>query len=233
MKIAVIDDEKLCRDHLISLIKAYPKVEFEIEEFCSGEKFLESDIEKYSIAFLDIEMPEMNGIETATKILEKKASILIFYVTNHNSYISKALRCNTFQFITKPINQEELFIDLNRALIEIKRNIKFIKVIWNGQKERLFIQDILYIESNNKIIKIVMMNDSVYNYSKKLSELLEELKFFNFELCHKSYIVNLQHVEAINTDNVELSNHKFVPMSKRFKKRFKCALNLFINEVTL
>lgn len=192
-----------------------------------------SNITSYAIVFMDIEMPGIDGIETAIKIKEIKPTILIIYVTNYQAYISKAFRSQAFQFLVKPVTKEDLYLDLDRAMIEIKKSVEKIKINWNGVENHIVIFDIVYVESDNKKVIFNMRDGKVYLYTSKLTELSKKLDVFDFAMCHKSYLVNLRCVQRIENNHIILSNGNTVPTSKGYRQKFKSSYNLFLGSVEL
>ncbi|MEG1608241.1 MAG: LytTR family DNA-binding domain-containing protein [Clostridia bacterium] len=232
MKIAIVDDAKECRDRLYDLLKAYDS-QFEIEMFDSGNTFLKSDIKSFMIVFLDIEMPEIGGIEIAQQVLAIAPSIVVFFATNFVSYVSKALRIKPFQFLVKPIRLEDLTIDLDRAKSVIKKRKKTIDLNRKAPQDIVFIKDIEYIECRNKRVSAHMSDKDIVCCHKRLSDFAQELDMFDFVICHKSFLVNMEQINFIKKDGgLIMNNGEFAPISKGCKKEFLKRYTFFLNEVT-
>ncbi len=236
MKIAVCDDEKVSRNRIIGFIKPYQEkdVEITICEFCCGEDLVAAyeSGEYFDIIFLDIQMTNIDGVETAKKIRETDKNTIIFFITSYISFISDTLRVGTFQFLVKPVEKEEFNIDFERALEAFR--ISHYKYLFK-QKEGtciIEIKEIFFIEVYKKHL-FVNTGKNIFECTGTLAEEEKKLKSYNFVLCHKSYLVNLRYIKFIGIDNIQLTNGKQIPLSKNFKADVKAALNDYILECSV
>ncbi|MDF2674909.1 MAG: DNA-binding response regulator, partial [Clostridiales bacterium] len=113
-KVVIVDDEK---DMRMLLKKAIEKVNgFEtIGEAENGEraiKLIESS--RPHVVFLDVEMPELDGVECAKRILEINPDTIIIFATGHNEYMSEAFELYAFDYLIKPFKMERVFTTLER-----------------------------------------------------------------------------------------------------------------------
>ena len=116
MNIAVVDDEKVIRQHICSLInKQSPGCR--LMSFASGEELVQSNI-RFDIIFLDIRMEGLNGIETAKNLKEKQKDILLIFITGMKEYVFDALDLYAFQYLLKPLDEKKFGEVLERALAE-------------------------------------------------------------------------------------------------------------------
>ena len=157
ISIAICDDEKCYVDELINLIRdnTPDNIQYNLYSFYSGEELVKA-IEKdtIDILFLDIEMKEINGIEIGRIVKQKIPNCIIFFVTNHNNYITDIFRLGSFQFLQKPINYEDFKYDYNRALIKYKNDHMYIEIKLNGSTRNVLLGEIKFIEVNIREIKI-------------------------------------------------------------------------------
>lgn len=155
--------------------------------------------QKPDVAFLDISLPDMDGIELAKKIREIAPNIFIVFVTVHERYIWKAGEAFYTAYILKPIDEEQVKSTFNHIL-----HIAFLprtpdKILVNQDNEEIFIETdkIIYIEKEkaSRYVKIHCF-DGVYRTRQTLEKMGEELgaKFF---CSYKSFIVNLEYVDRI------------------------------------
>ncbi len=117
MKIAICDDEQIFRDTLYKKLVKYNKT-FEIKEFRTGRELIDSRI-KFDIIFLDIEMPELNGMDTAKKLRKLSVGSIIIFLTSHIECIQDAFKVKAFRFLSKPVQEDAL----NEALEEAEKEI--------------------------------------------------------------------------------------------------------------
>ena len=120
MKIAICDDNEVIVHNVKSALSEckYISSQTSIEEFYSGENLMEAykSGKTFNIVFLDIQMNQMNGIETAKKIKYLQKDVILIFLTGHNNYVNEAFRVQAFQYLMKPVKREEILKEFKRAL---------------------------------------------------------------------------------------------------------------------
>lgn len=227
MRIAIVDDEKIYRDQIEKLIKGFDN-ECEVFQFSSSEEFLNEDFKRFHLVFLDIEMGEINGVEAGAYARSKGASFIIFYVTSHSSYISKALRNKPFQYLSKPIEGAEFLIEFKRALQMLKFKNKKVNLKFRGEVAAVSIRKIKYIESKDRKLYFFSEDNKEYTSTGKIEVIEKDLSLYGFISVHKSYIVNMKYIEEIQESEVVLSNEVRVPMSRSKRQMVKTKFNTYI-----
>ncbi|MNJ35908.1 Transcriptional regulatory protein YehT [compost metagenome] len=114
MKVILVDDERLALDYLERQLMKLAHIELlgkYTNPLIGKEEILQQDVD---VIFLDISLPEINGIELAEQILEKKPDIHIVFVTAYNEHAVKAFELNALDYIVKPIIAERLLITIER-----------------------------------------------------------------------------------------------------------------------
>lgn len=236
MKIAVCDDEKVCRDRILTFLKPYQDANPQItaSEFCSGEDLIRAYVngESFDILFLDIQMQGIDGIETAQKIRETDKNAIVIFITSYVAFVSQTFRAGAFQFLVKPVEQAEFNSDFERAMdaYKISHHKHSLK-----RKEGLIsieINEIYYIEVYHKHL-FVFVEDDKYECVGSLAEEEKKLSTFDFVMCHKSFLVNLRYIKSIGNDSIQLTNGKEIPLSKNYKADVKIAFNEYILECSV
>jgi len=156
------------------------------------------------IAFLDIHMPGMNGIELAKKIREIKPSIFIVFITSYKDYIWKADEVFSVAYILKPYKEKRVKLTFNHILqiTSFSKASKwiFVKSEDNTREIAIETSKILYAkkEAEGNYIIVYCLDGKEYRIRKKLNDLEKELEN-SFFRCHRSYIVtlNVEHIEKI------------------------------------
>ena len=155
MKIAVCDDDKVAREHIVSLVKEQIK-DAEIMTFATGEEMLEVQ-STFDISFLDVEMREISGMDVANHIRQEEqgnTKSIIIFVTGYEKYMNSAFDVSAFHYLLKPIDEEKFRSVSGRALDELyavrERTKRFILVRNSGIQQKVYLKDIYYIESANK-----------------------------------------------------------------------------------
>ncbi len=225
LKIAICDDEDTQRKEIANMIDKVLNLDYKsykIFQFINGEQLAVSLLD-FDIYFLDIQMDNLNGIEIAKKIRRENENAIIIFITGIKDYVFDAFDVRAFHYILKPIDEKKLKEILHSALKQFEKEDKFIIAKTIKQTNKIFLRDIMYIESEGRKLKVHTVNN-VIEYYHKLSELEQKLCYCNFFRCHKSYIVNLKYVDSYdntsillkNSDKIYLSKYKLGDFSKAF-----------------
>ena len=214
ISIAIVDDEKIIREQMKKLIENKMQ-ECVIDTYSLGEELLQAD-KCYDIAFLDIQMEGMNGIETARVLRKKADDMVLIFVTGVKEYVFDAFDEVAFHYLIKPIDEQKFISVFERAVLEAGKK----KQQANGQ---LFVKtryrnvtleqkDILYIESRGKKVEIHTKTDIVDAYAG-IGDLEKQLQG-NFYRCHRGYLVNLAYITEYNNDRINLNNGEIIILAK-------------------
>lgn len=234
LKILVCDDDneslKATRQ-LIDNWKIDKKAEFTVEEKTSGDFILTEKVE-YDIAFIDIEMPGISGLELAEKLKELSPDIIVIVVTSFPDYLDNAMKIKVFRYLSKPLNENRFFVALSdavRAYFNISKNII---VDLKNEVFSVKTKDILYLEKN-KNGSTLHTRKGTFKTNKKVDEWLSVIDQSNcFVYSHSSFVVNLQNVVDFNNTEVKIrkSNDEIITtyMSQRKFRSFKKAFMSFV-----
>lgn len=176
---------------------------------------------------LDINLPDMNGIEIGRRIVRDNPSVKIIFITGHNEYYREAFDLYAYDYISKlilpdrlPKTLKKLEKDCNQHPFELVQNRVWVTT---GSRD-IFIdkEDIIYIQSLGAKLKVVTIHGNYEFYAalKEWDELLDEA-FFK---CHRSYVINLERVlevERGNSATIIMSNGAMIPLSRRRNKEFR------------
>ena len=218
MDIAVVDDEKVIREHICGLVEER-QPESRIEAYATGEELLASG-KRFDIVFLDIQMEGMNGIEAARSLREKNANLgvgdtVLVFITGIKDYVFDAFDLYAFQYLLKPIDEGKFAEVLERAVREAtkkkERRVLFIK----SRNLTLDQSEILYIESRAKKVEIHTVGAAqaieIYAAMDELEGQLGE----NFYRCHRAYIVNMDCITEYDSESITLTNGDRVYLTKK------------------
>ncbi len=226
LNIAICDDDKAHVD----IIKEYiNRINIncapEIIEAYSGEELLELIKGRHiDVVFLDIEMKELNGIETGTKIREFSEDTIIVFLTGYRNYALEAFQIESFQYIIKPIIYEKFNILMQKILIRLKE----IKAYSNINKAFSFktkqeivclkYEDIYYFERQGKKIYVSTQTGN-YEFTGTLKSTMESLDENIFLRCHQGFIVNIDKLLNINSNEIILRGiEEIVPISRKYRQ---------------
>jgi DNA-binding LytR/AlgR family response regulator len=225
MKCVVAEDEQLLRDELVSLLgSTWP--DLEIVAACEdGGSALEAIAEHQpEIAFLDIRMPGLTGLEVATAATEASPATHIVFVTAYNQYAIDAFDRGAVDYLLKPVVRERLVATVKRlkerivsppnedALMGIVEQLKsrlpseakapplqWITASAGKETRLIMIDDVAYFQADNKYT-VVMTAEGEALIRKPIRELLDVLDPDAFKQIHRATIVNLKAIAAITRD---------------------------------
>jgi len=232
IKIAICDDDKIIRDELTTITRDYfTKSNRTIlcKEFESGERLLKAKI-KFDIIFLDIEMPVLNGIETAKKLRNWDVNSKIIYVTNHNNYQGVAYKVRAFDYISKPIVEKAIYHVLSDAIHYIDNRYVPAEFLFKTKQDivKVEVDDIYYFEYAVRKVTMVTAKGTYISSSYSLKEIYEKTYRHNFASPHKSYIVNMLHIKRIKGFHVFVDNDICIPLAQKRAVDFKRKYNDFL-----
>lgn len=217
LSIAVCDDEiiECCNmEKRIKKIIEEMKIPCIIRQFRSGGELLQA-LESFDIVFLDIMMPEMDGMKTAQLFRKKVSDKILIFVSSSREYVFEAYDVEAFQYLLKPVEDRKLKSVLQKAVLKTeRRSQEFIIVSSQRQKKKLFLDDIYYFEIKGRIVD-AHGPEGIFTYYEQMGELENKLQDKGFFRCHKSYLVNLKYVDGYNRQEAVLENGERIVIAKR------------------
>lgn len=213
IKIAICDDEQFFVDEENNIISNYlnsKKLKYEILSYISGQELLKSDINKYDIIFLDMEMPGMDGMEVAMKLRDKGVNAEIVFVTAYVKYSTQGYHVGAFRYIIKDNKIEFTINECLEAFIKIKKICATVlDVVFENSVKKLHTSLIVYIESNKHDLIYHVIEDKhikKYNVRGRVSDCLYLNKYGIYQV-HKGILVNFDYVESIERYKMILKNN--------------------------
>lgn len=175
----------------------------------------------FELMLLDIEMPDMSGMELARIIRRTDQKVLIAFLTNYADFVFDGYEVGAFRYLLKAQANEKLFPLLDEAGTKLEREKHYLLVKAQGEDIRLELTEILYLEADRHDTIIHMEKESrlLKLPISKLSPLLGEA----YAMAHRSYIVNLEYVERLSRKECLMSNGERVPVSRGAFGSLNCA----------
>ena len=236
MKAIIVDDERLARKELISLLGSHPEIEV-VDEAANPDEAVEK-IEKHDpdVVFLDVQMPGKTGFE----MLEEMERVpQVIFTTAYDEFALKAFEYNALDYLLKPIQPERLRESLNK--VNIKTVEKPAKQQKLGSKDQVFVkdgdkcwfvklEDVRLFESDGNYIKAYFdkFKPMIHKSLNALDERLDDRHFFR---ASRKHIINLGWVESIDTWFnggllVQLKGGEKIEVSRRQSARFREMMSL-------
>lgn len=229
LRCCVVDDEPLASGLIASYISKTPFMEL-AGEFSSPKDAISVILDgEVDVVFLDINMPQLNGIEFA-KIIPP--SVRIIFTTAYDSYAVEGFRVNALDYLLKPISYDEFLAAGNRALQWADLNSRkqetahgesdpdYIIVKSEYKLVQIPVKDILYIEGLKDYVKIYTEGaDKSIMTLISMKALEHSLPANKFMRVHRSYIVNLSKIKVIERNRIVFGK-TFIPVSESYKQAF-------------
>jgi two-component system, LytTR family, response regulator len=236
LKCYIVDDEQNAVDALVAMLKK----KFVQQVFVCGSHIKASqaieEIEelKPDVLFLDVEMPEMTGLELLKHFPERNFHVI--FTTAHEKYALPALKAAATDYLVKPLSPQEVYDAIQKCAL--KKDTKDLIANTVSHKISLYtaheillidVEDIVHIEANNNYSHFYFTNRPKVIVSKTLKEFEEQLTMHHFFRIHQSHLINLKFVEAIKTDDGDyalLKHGHRVEISRRKKAEFMQKIKL-------
>ena len=237
----IIEDEFPAREELKYFINNNNNFQInnEFENPIDALKYLEKN--NVDVIFLDINMPELDGMSLAKIIYRFNKNIKLIFITAYKDFAIEAFEIKAFDYILKPYSEERIIKVLNNLVEELIKNepeistkdlnVKKITVNLDSKMVVLSTDNILYIEAEEKETHIYS-NNNMYLSKLKISQLENILSNNIFFRCHRSYIVNIDKIIEVEpwfngTYILKVINCDFkIPVSRNKVKELKEILTI-------
>lgn len=221
----IVDDDEIDRLTALSYAKKFPILDI-VGVFESAEKalpFIEK--EKVDILFLDIDMPGLNGIDFRKQALEIPICI---FITAHPEHAVESFQIETLDFIVKPLKLDRFTQTINRIeeFMEIKLKASLFEASIGGdtiyikeghEQTKVKLHEILYLEAL-KDYTLVITDKKRHCVLSSIGNLLKEDHFQSFIRIHRSYAVQKQFIQKINSSEIILNNNTAIPIGRSYKE---------------
>jgi len=237
MKIAIVENEQADYQKLSDLINQYlsketegKNIPFSIDYYTNGYDFLESK-DVYQVVFLDIEMPGINGMETAIKLRENNLDCLIVFVTNMSQYAIDGYKVNAIDFCLKPINYPDVKLVMDKIVkrLEVAQE-SYIVVKHEGDMLKIRQSDIETIEmdKHDAIIAYYKGDElKTVSFRSSMKEILNKVSDPYLIPASSGSLLNLVYLDSFNNANLiaKMKSGKTVFISRSHKRDFLIKLS--------
>lgn len=215
MRIGICDDEAAVRHELCRMLKQYNNT-ITLCQYVSGEDCLREQ-NLPDILFLDIKMSGIDGMQVARTLRQRGKKVLLIFVTADESMVFDAFDVAALHYLVKPIQKEKLYAVMELALKalgkeQLQEQEQSILVKSGNVKRTIYQKDIMYVEVLNRILTIHTLSEDIDCYGR-LRDFQTQLGM-DFFRSHRSYLVNLRHVNKYNASTIYLTKGQ-VPVSKK------------------
>ena len=225
LKIAILDDDKTALMISTSAVEAFLKeknAEYRVFSFSNPLNFLASaKEEKFDLSFLDIDMPEMNGLSVANELAAISKYGQIIFLSQREDLVFECLKFHPFGFIRKSKLIDDFSLMMNQFFQTVSNNESNETKIDFFDKTKTYsfkIKDIVYIEGDRNYQKVVLKDKSSQTIRVPLGTLEEKLREYGFLRIHKGYLLNYLYIRSIENEEVYLTTGTSLPMAKKRKE---------------
>ena len=232
LRVAICDDEKIlmeieeiagrffrlnCIDNKITIYQSSENLQYDLQDGVVYDLFL-----------LDIEMPEIHGMELAKEICERIPSAKIIFITSHPEYAITAYEYSVFRYIQKTMLHEKLFLALEDyyKLYALEKKEYYMIEIKN-YLEKIPYRSIFYILKRGKYSVMYLEGERTVSVRKPLKQVFEELGQEYFYFADRGCIINLANVVGMDTGKILFPEQQNVTINKTNWIEFKESLLSF------
>lgn len=226
IKVCVCDDDVTIANRICIILESLSReksIEIKTDVFYDGITLIDN-LDRYNsmydIIFLDIEMKDLNGIETAKQLRLRDEFAYIIYVTSHENYAIETFSVRPYQFVLKPFKDvviEKHFLDIYEKLSDVDEYFEFK---YNKAYYKLHLNDIMFFESQARRIIIHIKDGKTYEYYDRLDNVKEKVNNSksDFLRIHKSTLVNSKYIKIKSQNEVELMDGTILAISDNKRK---------------
>lgn len=231
MKIVLCDDQKIVSEELGELIKKYDEINQQHNEFLYFSKpsqlFQYMQEEPVDLIFMDLEFCDSSedGIVWLKKIKKSFPRTIVIILTAYENRYKEGFEARAFRFMTKPIEEKELYDYLNVSMEELQLT-ESISLMRRGIPHTILIRDICYLSAQSGGSELWTRTD-MYCCEESLLQWERRLPMNIFFRCHSKYLVNLNHIDKFEQQVLTLANGEKIPVSRRRWKAFQLAYMKF------
>ena len=220
IKVLIVDDDKLARKGIISLLhweKHQMVVVGDVQNGKEALKFLNE--QEADLIFVDIDMPEKDGMAVAEEIRRRDSKVLIMFITHMAQMAIRGYEVQAVDFVLKPVNKYALLLKMQRIRKSLsQRKEAFFLVPDDGGVRKISSRELYYVEVSGHYL-YYHAKSGVYKQKSPLRQIEEELTSLSFRKCNNCYLVNLRHVNAVRKEEVQIGT-EWLKISRSRKKAF-------------
>ena len=224
MRVAIVEDMDEYTLILQTYLERYEKehnTDIQITSYKDGMEFIAGYRTVWDLILLDIEMPLLNGMDTARQIRKVDPDVLIIFITCLAQYAIEGYSVRALDYVLKPVQYYAFAAKLDQVCESLSsRQQNPILVNSRKGQVKLLPEQIFYIEVQNHTLCYHTRQQLLYSTgTQSLSQLTQELKLSGFARCHQAYLINLRYVMRYDRSSVFL-NEETIPLSRSYYKDF-------------
>lgn len=220
LTLAICEDDLLQQEEMINLIEKMGLDELlDIKSYRSGEELIHAyqEGDRFPVILLDMQMNELDGIQTANVIRESDKNCIIIIITSIIEYAVEGYSIDAYDFILKPIDEDKFYKVLGKAIREVQVRVNKIYEIQTREKTKVIrLSDIFYFESNRKKV-LVHTKGETYENNESISAVEDRLSKDGFVRISRYYVVNINQIKEISVTHLRLEGGVELKYSNKYK----------------
>lgn len=228
IRIGVVEDDPLGVDVVLSHLDRLQREtgeRFKVRAFSDGSEILGSYRPHWDLLLLDIQMQDVDGMETARRIREVDSEVIIIFITSSPQYAVSGYEVGALSYLLKPVAYAAFAREMERSLAHLRstprRDMLFSTV--DGVRHRVDLADVLYLESLKHRVA-VQTQQTRHLVATSMRAMEAELAEDSFHRIHSAYLVNLHHVIEVDGNDCRVRGGTVLPISRARKRDFLSAL---------
>ncbi|MBQ6612535.1 MAG: response regulator transcription factor [Alistipes sp.] len=243
VKCIAIDDEPLALRQITSYIDRTDQLELVAACRSAEEALSVIQKEQVELIFVDINMPDMNGLEFVRSLA---SNYFIVFTTAHSEFALEGFKLNAIDYLLKPFSYEEFMKASQKAisLVDLVERCRaaesavaqneaeeadqgYISVKADYKTQLVKIADIIYLESAGEYVRLHVDSGQTITTLFRLKNMEALLPANNFLRVHRSYVINLKRISSYTKGRIFLDNGEYIPLGENYKERFFTSLPNF------
>ncbi len=221
----VVDDEEYSAVKCRRIIDSIGIKDLQVDIFIDSKHFCDvifNHKEPFDIIILDIDMPNITGLELAKELRNNNENVIIIFLTNHDEFVFQAFEFQPFRYIRKmKINTEmPLAISSVVKILELRKDYE-IMINCDGEEHVVLMSEIVYIEAEKRKTNIHLNNKKILLSNINLSRIANSIQNEKFLSIHRGCLVNIDYIKTIKNDIILLKNNEELLISRRRLKDVK------------
>lgn len=232
LHIAICDDEKYMSDKIKMMVSDFfceKNMEVVISQFSNGKEILKYD-RTIDILFLDIQMKDMNGMETARKLRNRKFKGVLIFITILKEMVFQSFEVQAFDYLVKPIEAGCFEKTMERLLVSMKNASESSLLVQRGYESSIILfEEIVFCEVIDRKVYLHLTSSEIIDFYDRI-ETLETKLDSRFFRCHRSFLINLQYLKSYKNGIAYMENGMEVPVSRLRNKEFSNVILQYMKE---
>ncbi len=223
--IGICDDEKkhreLLHDVISHILFSYDDMTFDY--YTSGKEVLDAIAQESfccELLFLDINMPEQNGLDTAACIREHQVDVDIIFVTVSAEHVFDGYTYQAFSYLLKPLDSGRMEDELQRYMALRNHGSHCLHVNIGGRQVQIILDKVKYFMADNRKIIVCQRGEEELSFYAKMGDVEQMLLEAGFIRCHQSYLVNTRYIQSCSRTEIDIGQ-EIIPVSRRYVDRIK------------